>query len=59
MVGNILEEGESKREQYLSLCFGKVVRSSQPPPELHLPDPHMGLTASALCDTPCSSWHRS
>lgn len=48
MVGNILEEGESKREQYLSLCFGKVVRSSQPPPELHLPDPHIGLTASAL-----------
>ena len=47
MVGNVLEEGESKKEQYLSLCFGEVVRSSQPPPELHLPDPRVGLTAPA------------
>ena len=35
MAGNIPEEGESKSEQYLSLCFGNVVRSSQPLPELH------------------------
>lgn len=47
VVGKLLEEGESKREQYLSLCFGKVVRSSQAPPELHLTDPRVGLTAPA------------
>lgn len=45
VVGNILEERASKREWYL--CFGKVARSSQPPPELHLTDPRVGLTAPA------------
>lgn len=47
VVGKLLEEGESKREQCLALCFGKVVRSSQPPPELHLTHPGMGLTTPA------------
>lgn len=49
MVGNILEETGSKRKQYL--CLGKVVRSSQPPPEPH-------LTQHGLSAAPSSSWHR-